>query len=117
MVCTPKACLALNPGELRHKIIIQTPTESSDSYGGFTATWATFATVWAALNPVRNREYPISLQNETRTLHKITIRYVAGLTDKMRVNFGGRIFNITSIINREERNIVLDIIAEEGMAT
>ena len=118
MGCTSKKnCLAISPSMLQHKIVIETPTEVSDSQGGFTTTWATFATVWAAINPVRNWENPISLQNETRSSHKITMRYLSGLNNKMRIKFGSRYFNINSIINREEVNIVHDIMATEGQAT
>jgi len=118
MGCSTKSkCLVVSPSDLKYKIIIEQPTETTDSQGGFTTTWATLHTIWAAINPVKNWENAISLQNETRTTHKITIRYVSGLTNKMRVNFGGRYFNINSILNPEEANIRLDIMATEGLAT
>jgi len=114
---TKKDCLVLSPNELRHHIVIETPTEASDSYGGFTTTWAEYTNAWVSMKPYKNWENRVSMQNETRTLHKISMRYFAGITPKMRVKFGSRYFNIVSIINREEANITLDIIGEEGKAT
>jgi len=114
---TKKDCLVLSASVLRQYITIETPTEAADSYGGFSTTWATFASAWVAINPVKNWEHPISMQNETRTTHKISMRYIAGLNDKMRIKFGTRYFNIRSIINREEANVTLDIMADEGLAT
>ncbi len=112
-----KDCLVLNASELRHHIVIQTQTETPDGYGGFSTTWAEYANAWAAIKPYKAWEQGVSLQNESRTQHKISIRYIAGLDNVMRIKFGGRYFNIKSIINREEANVTLDIIAEEGLAT
>jgi len=44
---------------------------------------------------------------------KISIRYLAGITPKMRVKHGNRIFDIVSMINPEERNRELQLMVKE----
>ena len=47
----------MRAGELRHKLIIQTPTETADGLGGYSVAWDDAKTVWGALWPLRGREY------------------------------------------------------------
>ena len=52
---------------------------------------------------------------EPITTHRITTRYWPNVTADMRLLYGTRIFTILSIINPEERNITLQILAKEGI--
>ena len=47
----------MEAGQLRHRVTIQQATETTDGFGGVTQAWATFATVWAAVEPLTGREY------------------------------------------------------------
>lgn len=102
-------------GEMKHRITIETPTRSTDGIGGFTSTWATFASAWASITPVAAREDFHASRLEHRVTHKIMIRYVASVTSNMRVVFGSRTFQIKGIKNLEERNRFLELKCEEGV--
>jgi len=104
-------------GELDKRIIIENSTEVDDGYGGKTISWATFATVWARVKPLKGFEKLRAMQIQSEVTHKITIRYRSGITTGMRVNFNSRIFNIKSSININEDDQWLEIIAEEGVGT
>jgi SPP1 family predicted phage head-tail adaptor len=93
-------------GKLRHKITIEHEAKVSDGAGGWTEDWVAFASnVSASIDPVSGKEDFGAEQIQSETTHKIRIRYKAGITSVMRVNFKGRIFKITSPpINWEERN-------------
>lgn len=39
------------------------------------------------------------------------------MTTAMRLKFGARVFNIRAVINRGERNRLLELLCEEGVAT
>ena len=69
-------------------------------------------TAWAQITPVSGREY-LTQMLENTVSHKIYCRYRAGLSPKMRILFGKRIFRIISILNWEERNVGLTIMCEE----
>ena len=103
----------MRAGTLRHRIIIQSGTEARDAYGAVTVTWGTFATVWARVEPLSGKETYVAQTIKAETAHKITIRYLSGVLAKMRVLFGTRTFDIKQIINWEERNKELALIATE----
>lgn len=100
-------------GSLRHRITIEEATETLTSIGEVTQTWATFATVWAKVEPLNGREYWQSAQINSEITGKITIRYLEDITTKMRIKFGSRIFNIEAILNSEEKNKEMTLLIKE----
>lgn len=100
-------------GSKRNKrVIIQSSAETRDSYGAAIETWNTYKSVWANISPDSNNEKLLSDTIDTSSRLKITINYFDGLTHKMRILYNDRVFNIKSIINREERNrdLVLTVV-------
>jgi SPP1 family predicted phage head-tail adaptor len=106
--------MKLNPGDLRHRITIQTFTESSNDYNEPVKTWATFATVWASVSPLIGREYFASQQITAEVTGKIRMRYLEGVTPKMRVLFSGKIYDIAAVIDIEERHIEHVLMVKES---
>ena len=102
-------------GRLRHSVIIQTPTEVNDSHGQPIKTWATFATVYAAVEPISGREYFDAAQINSEITTKIIIRALSGVTTKMRISYDSRLYNIQSIINVRERDREMHLICSEGL--
>jgi len=104
----------MRAGTMRHKVVIQqnVPTEK-DSYGAEVDNWTDYATVWASIEPARGREFWESQQVNAEVTGKIRIRYLGGITPKMRVKHGNRIFDIVSVINPEERNRELQLMVKE----
>ena len=100
-------------GRLRHKIIIEKPTETTSDTGDVIQSWAEFATVWAEVTPLRGREYWASKQITSEITGKIKIRYLNGITQKMRVKFDSRIFNIEAVLNPNEKNIETILLVSE----
>ena len=104
-------------GAMRHRITIETPTRVSDGMGGATITWATHATAWSKVEPMSANQVFWARHLEHRVTHKITLRYVAGITSDMRVSFESRIFHIKGIRDLEERNRFIELTCEEGAAS
>ena len=100
-------------GEFRHKIIFQTGTLTSDGMGGGTTTWTDTVTMWAAIWPLSAREALENLKTEHRVSHRIRCYYSDDITPKQRIKYGTRYFEIVSLINPDESNIELEILAEE----
>ena len=103
----------MRSGSLRHRIVIQESTEVSDGMGSFTTTWSDTLEAWAAIWPLSSKESLDAMKLELQVTHKIRIRYRSGITAKNRIKFGTRYFNIISLINYEERNKQLDMLALE----
>ena len=67
----------------------------------------------AAIWPLKATEQLEAMKVQLSVTHRIRIRYLSGVTAKLRVKFGTRYFNIRSIINQGERNRQLEFLAEE----
>jgi len=101
-------------GDLNKRIEIQAATKASDLMGGFTETWNTIATVWAAIWPLSATETVQSMQTGMTISHRIRIRYRSTFLPFWRLKFGNRYFNIVSILNPNEKNEYLDLMVKEA---
>ena len=99
---------------LRHRVTLQEAASAADQYGQPVETWAAVATLWAAVEPLRGREFYQAQQVNADLTHKVTIRYRAGVSEKQRILYGSRILEIASPpIDREERHIDLELLCVE----
>ncbi|MGG7058712.1 phage head closure protein [Clostridium tertium] len=107
----------INPGELRHRIIIQKLKSPSNDYGEIEVnnqeTWSDIATVRAGIYPISGKEFFAAETVNSEITHKVKIRYIEGLSPNMRIKFNNRIFSIESIINFQEKNIELQLLCKE----
>lgn len=105
----------MQAGKLRHEITIQSLTRTADEMGGGVDSWATFTTSWASIEPAGSKERWFGQQIEANVTHRVRIRKQDGVTTKMRVLFGSRVFQIRGVQDFEERGIFLDLLCEEGV--
>jgi SPP1 family predicted phage head-tail adaptor len=103
--------------QLRQRITFQSLARTTDGQGGWTETWTDFKTVWAQVTPSSGKERYFAQRIEENITHKITIRWMEGLTAEMRINFEGRIFQIHSIRRENEERWFLILDAEEGVGS
>lgn len=97
-------CSKYLPAKMDKRVSIQTRTQTTDGQGGFTESWATDATVWARIEPMKGYEKFQAMQLQVPLTHKVTIRYRSGLTTAKRMLFGARVFDIKEVINLDEAN-------------
>ena len=92
----------LNSGSLRHRIEIQEPVEVQDSdTGDITWEWDTVEgceSVPAEIAPLSAREFLAASATQSDVAARITIRYRAGITAKMRCLHGSKIYNIRGVL-------------------
>lgn len=103
----------MRAGRLRHRVTLQQLTQVPDGGGGYTEDWTDVATVWAAVEPLRGQERYEAQQVQATLSHRITIRYRAGVEPSMRVVHDGRVFNVLSVIDPQERHRELQLLVEE----
>jgi SPP1 family predicted phage head-tail adaptor len=106
----------MGAGKLRHSITIERKVSAPDGAGGVVLTWAAQFNLRAMVKPSAGTESQRHGRLEASTTHKIYLRYAAGLLASDRILFKGRYFNIRSILNIEERDLWLEISAQEGVA-
>jgi SPP1 family predicted phage head-tail adaptor len=102
--------LAIDPGELRHKIQIQQASSTRDAAGQPVSTWNVVLTTWAKIAAPGSMTYKERFANNTFSSQSsdfITIRWPgASITIEpgMRVIFGDNIYLIQAVDNVLHRN-------------
>ncbi len=100
----------MRAGDLNKRIELQRRTVA----GGLD-TWATVATVWAAVEPLSGSQYFQNLVASTDITGKIRIRYRADIKPDWRIKLGTRLLHIVSLINWQEQNRELQIMYKEAI--
>lgn len=105
----------LASGRLDQRITLQQQVESRGAeYADAQRSWADVATVWAAVEPLAGREYFANLEVHGELTCRVTIRYRAGVHEKMRVVHGARIYEIVSPpIDPLGRHVELQLMCKE----
>lgn len=103
----------MKAGKLRHKIIIEEPTETQDAYGQPVKTWTTFKTRRASYNNLSGNEKFVSQQVNSESKVAFTVRHITGVTTKMRIYFDSRYFNILYVNDINGIDKMLRIECEE----
>ena len=108
----------------KHRVTIQQPQETPDDAGGRSVEWVSAGTVWAIVEPMSGREIYASSKLQSRVDARITIRYQSELADtttaaKRRLLYGGRVYNIAAIMNRDtdmkaEGTVFQQLLCTEG---
>lgn len=106
----------MTAGDLDQRITIQRETRTADSYGGAALSWVEEATVWAGVRPLSGRERADLGEVEAPANYRFTIRRRAGLTEAMRISWGGALYNIRFIADPGPRSLYMTIEAERGVA-
>ncbi len=106
----------MRAGRLKHRVTIERATMSRDDYGEEIETFATLVTVWAGIEPTSGKENIHGGKEASLNSYNIIMRYT-DITPHDRINWSakGRVFNVESILNRDEINKQLTISAVENV--
>jgi SPP1 family predicted phage head-tail adaptor len=105
----------MRSGNLKHKVEIQSYSQTTNDFGEVTKGYYVFKTVYSSITPISGKEYFASKQVNAEVSHKIEFRFVDGVLPTMRIVYGARVFNIESVINIREENKTLQIMAVEAI--
>jgi|HubBroStandDraft_6_1064221.scaffolds.fasta_scaffold200800_1 SPP1 family predicted phage head-tail adaptor len=99
----------LNVGRLRNQISIVRVSSVQDSTGGTNLSVdVLYANVWASVEAQGGGDSANGGGGfVSKVTHQIVIRYLAGVTAAMQVQFQGRQFQIEAVQNPDERNKIL----------
>lgn len=93
----------IDPGRLRERVTVQQATQTRNRLGESVLSWATFAERWASVQGLSSRELLLSGQQQTEATHRVRMRYLDGLTNSMRLLWRGRVLEITSLLEHDNR--------------
>lgn len=95
----------IRPGELRERITVQIASGSTNTLGETVLAWADSTAVWASVQGVSAREALNYSRQETTVTHRVTLRYLPGLTQQMRLAWRGRTLDIISLLEHDNRTM------------
>ncbi len=105
----------MRAGRLNTKIIIESVARSVDSVGDTTDIWSTYATVWAEVRPQSGNEFFKAREVNSELTHVITMRWIDGITTKMRINNGGAYYDILSVFDPTTRKREMRLYCREQL--
>lgn len=94
----------IRSGEYTKRVRIEQKSVSADGYGGFNDTWAVFDVVYAKVTTSGGAESQQNGRQMPTNAIEIETRYRPGITTAMRAVYSSRYFDITSVVNENERN-------------
>lgn len=109
----------MRTGKLRHRVTIESLVEGSPNRtatGRPDATWSTYLTTWASIEPLRGRELIEAHAVQSKIAVRIRMRYRAGVTAAMRVVHGQVVYPIEAVLDIEARGIELHLMCSQGVA-
>lgn len=104
----------MNIGKMRYRVTLQFPSDGVDDYGNAIDEWADLATIWADIVPISGREYFSAQQAVSETQFKIYIRYLDGVSPKMRVVQDEKAYEILAVLG-DKRSGMLTLMVKEQM--
>lgn len=101
-------------GRMDRRVMLQDRSVSPSSFGEPVPAWVDVAELWAAVEPLGSSEIWRAQAAESDATHRVMIRWRAGVSDRMRLIYQGRILEIESVANEGEKDRVLTLVCREG---
>ena len=81
--------------------------------------WIQVCELWCAIEPLAGREFFQAGQMAATVSHRIRCRYRPGVNSRQQLRWKDKTFHLTSVLNLDERNEWLEMMATEhvGQAT
>ncbi|MED4354074.1 phage head closure protein [Schinkia azotoformans] len=104
----------MNAGLFRHKIVIQSFSEKKDELGQILKEWTNTYNLWAMIRTIQGTEYIEASATQNQDTTRFVIRFMKNIEPTMRIVYKNKIYNIISVINDDETDKTLTIIAKSG---
>ena len=109
--------LRVHVGKMRHRLVVQTKASTQETtLGSWTLASTNTQTRWASIEPVTGRERIRAGQQVPEATHLIRMRYNTVVSPSDVLTKGARSFQIMSVIDLDERQIVLECMCKELVA-
>ena len=103
-------------GKLRQRVTLQQRGNAEDELGQQVLTWSDIARVHASIEQLSGRELMTASAERAENTARITIRYMAGVVEKMRLLHGAVVYEITSVSDIDGRRRELQIMCKTGVS-
>ncbi|CAM5194099.1 head-tail adaptor protein [Lysinibacillus sphaericus] len=93
----------------RIEILGRVPYENS--LGETSYKFATIAKAWADIKTLKGEDHAVAISQEHKITYRFIIRYMANVDAFQKLRFKGKEYEIKSVLNDDERNKTLTIVA------
>jgi SPP1 family predicted phage head-tail adaptor len=100
----------MRAGPMRDRVLVQTWTETQNSVGEPITSWSAYATRWCQVTPLNGTEKWAGSEKLAEVSHHFRLRYdsiTKAITPKMRLSWDSRTFDISSVTNMRNREIII----------
>lgn len=104
---------AVTIGEMRHCLVIESETRTSDGGGGASEAWSTVGEIWAAVRARGGSEQFEADGSKGRITHEVVIRWRSDLSPAMRFREGERLLDIRAAFDPDDTRRWLKCLCEE----
>lgn len=96
-------------GRMNERITIESVSESRSASGAVSESWSTFATVWASIDYQKSGTDEKEMVTKQTTVRNVefTVRHRTDITEKMRINFDSRYYDIDRITYEPEKQFMV----------
>lgn len=92
----------IDPGALRHELVLEASQPAIDALGGHSVTWLEAGIVFAGVEPVSTRSRFGADQMLEDVTHRVTIRHRDDVRPGMRFRWGARILDVVTVHDTDE---------------
>ena len=103
----------MRAGRMRHRLTIQTVTETQNAVGELTRVWAEAVTVWGQVRPLSGKETLTGEQITADVSHRVFVRYNENIAATARILWGTRVFEINAVLNADEIDRSMELLCKE----
>lgn len=104
----------MNIGTLRHRITLKHRSLSdADTVGHTAEAYVPYDTVWARIETLSGREVEYAKQISAEASVKVTLRYLDGIVETDRIDYGSREFEVIAINDIDQRRITMVLTCSE----
>ena len=109
----------MRAGRLQRRVTLQESQATRDAYGGEVISWVDVATVWAAVEPLRGREFLEQARDGAEVTTRIVLRYqgATAIVPAMRAvhttELRDQVYDIQAVIHVDERRREYQLMCRE----
>lgn len=100
-------------GEFKHRITIKRLITEVNENGFEVETYETYKTLWAKITNLHGKEYFEAAAIQKEKTVKFIFRAVKGIDETMKIDFNGKLYDITFIDNIKYENKYMEVKALE----
>ncbi|MFJ2989957.1 phage head closure protein [Collimonas sp. NPDC087041] len=105
----------MRAGQLRHKLVIQSPPGGKDDQGDLQTEWRDVFRPYAKKEDLSGRELFAAQSAHSEVTTRFRIRYRPGVRAEMRVVCAGVKYKIIAVLDRDGRKRELQLMCSSGL--